>query len=780
MRLTWTERAKLAVLALVYLCFFGALRVWGAAGDIKSAQVEANGWVLAVTVDTIGTFGTLNFGFGTNYSGPSKVVVSVTSLGFGDAGQPATHVRRLYGTKELRLPYPNQATRDVQASGNDAVIRMALSDYVYGTCSNLTVSIGSNWFSNNAACSGLTVANNSLASAPKPIANWSWPGFQRVTGNTMTLRAVGFHRSGQEGRPLRAMRFVATGATSGVAVTNFVTRMTVDRSLGDAVPVCEYVGTLDVSGMTQGERVRCDFTAYPWLGTNTLDTMDNAYSYPTANYASMTNVCDRLGTYGVTRAIVDETAANDTAGVAAVETYWATNQNPAAFKTINGARVAIAGTNLTFHGRNDMGAAELYFKAGQYAWTGGSATLLTNCLTWCLLTPAPGVARSSVIVTNQVGRKFLSGLEHFFNVTFTQDSTPQVFDGPSVWVEKCFFTGSANRLFYRGNQLYYTQCVMSNWPSQYFKWNTLYNATSNPSNVLALVRGCDWSDSGITSAAANAVTTILGNIRRTATKTTMLWQDAPANGWQSVNPIYAYNAIYNQDNSIPTGNYSLTFGNTSTAQPAGFVGWACVQNLFENVEANCFATVWLFADACTLHATNVLVWNNTIAGQRFNAAYNDTGTAIAWRDQWTMKNNLADFDAIKTDIFGTGNANRTGNWAQVWAVGNSGGFGGQVSGVIADSFIHSNSGGFYGLNGFQLPGNIATKTVGYVNRLSWQEPPGTTASGLGDYRHKSSSLQLGQQCEWLLPYDLEGNARSLSDPPGAYGSAVPRKCGGFF
>jgi hypothetical protein len=32
----------------------------------------------------------------------------------------------------------------------------------------------------------------------------------------------------------------------------------------------------------------------------------------------------------------------------------------------------------------------------------------------------------------------------------------------------------------------------------------------------------------------------------------------------------------------------------------------------------------------------------------------------------------------------------------------------------------------------------------------------------------------------VLPYDIEGNARGLLDPPGAYASASPRKGAGFF
>jgi len=90
---TMVTNIRCFILALLLLLPW---RGWGAAGDILWATVEDNGWVLKLQVEGVATNGTFDFGFLTNNTGPSKVVVNVTSMGFDDAGAATTMQRTIY------------------------------------------------------------------------------------------------------------------------------------------------------------------------------------------------------------------------------------------------------------------------------------------------------------------------------------------------------------------------------------------------------------------------------------------------------------------------------------------------------------------------------------------------------------------------------------------------------------------------------------------------------------------------------------------------------------
>jgi len=74
--------------------------------------------------------------------------------------------------------------------------------------------------------------------------------------------------------------------------------------------------------------------------------------------------------YGSVTAVVDAKAGNDSTGVAHL---LKTNAPPAAFKTINGATIALRDTNNALFARPDAGAGVIYLKEGGHSWTGGTA-----------------------------------------------------------------------------------------------------------------------------------------------------------------------------------------------------------------------------------------------------------------------------------------------------------------------------------------------------------------------------------------------------------------------
>lgn len=728
-----------------------------ATGDIVSANIETNGWVMEVLISGYNTNGIFNFGFNTNnwFSSKTNVVLSVTSAGFDDTGASNTVGRTLYGTKQLRLAYPNNAFSDIQTNAGNAVIRVALSDFVFFTDSNLTVNISANWFSNNAAAVNLTVANNSTLTHPKCIANWSWPGWQHVTNSPMTVRAVGFHRSGQQGRPLRYMQFVARDQHSHAA-TNVVYKMSIDNTLGDPACVSEYIANMNVSGFTQGDLIRCDFRAVPWVGdsTSVLDTMDNVWSEPTGMWRSITNLCDLTGAYGVTRALV-LTTGSDTLGRAANLTYWATNQNPPAFLTINAALHAIKGTNNAFYSHNDVGAGEVYVGPGSFTWTGNSRDTSGTPSTWCIITTNGG---GTATLTGNSGNQSVANrtLVRGFSVT---SSGVSLFSGDAaLWLDKCSLNTSDTATIYQITAYYLTYCKVIAAGGSGLTGFSGVNASP------VLLRGNDLSHS--TTAMCY---TVLANTRSTTNSIggTSLLRDnysgilAP----QGTNIIIAYNTLYGIQGPGTGALLGISIDST---------GYAIIQNLIEEVGTTSTPTLAMAGDnSAGTNVSNVIQWNNTLVGNRQNGPYNEQGTLYRLRTLWSKKNNCWDDDNIKADTFGTQNAARIGNWSCLYSVGSTGNWLGNVNNVGTSAFTHEEDGGFPGTWTAETPTQWPAQYQKFVSHKAWTGSVDQT--GFGNYRLQSSSPLIPWNCEWVLPFDIEGTPRGLWDPPGAYASASPLK-----
>ena len=136
-----TRPIKCVVFSLTLLA---ASALNAATGDILSVSIATNGWQALVTIDGVTTNGTYSLGLGTNNTlvAPT-VVLQVTSLGFDDVGQPTTNSRLVYGTRPVRLPYPNQIYNDESLAGSSVTVKIALSDFIYpGDTATATILAG--------------------------------------------------------------------------------------------------------------------------------------------------------------------------------------------------------------------------------------------------------------------------------------------------------------------------------------------------------------------------------------------------------------------------------------------------------------------------------------------------------------------------------------------------------------------------------------------------------------------------------------------------------------
>lgn len=748
------------------------------APDIQSVVIGADGWYADITIGGLSTGGTYAFGLGANNdpdAGTPKLTLTATSLGFDTGGNPTTVARTIYGTKEVRQPYPTPTLNQETLGAGNVTVRVALSDYVYakdnvgagnsGTAPTVTISAGlyTQGGTPNNAATGLTVTNNSTRAYPKIVGNWSWPGYDKL-GATFTARAVAFHISAAAGRPVQCVKFTATD-THANAVTVTVTAPTVDTTSGDAVPVVEYGAIMSAAALTQGDVVTLNFVAYPRVGdvAALLDTATGT-AQPTPLYGPILAVCDKAGTYATSVAVVDPTGGND--GTGAVTGAFLVGSPPASYRTMAAAFTALRAYNLANYGRNNCGGSTLYLKDGVHPWVNGTVSVGTAPDAWLTVAKFPTSVRDNVTIGDQVGGQSLGLRVKLQDVRITGQSaigniSPGA--GSHLWIDRCEINCPVvgNPPFYSNTVWYTTRSLVTAFDQGFHPYSI---DTTSP----ALVRGN-------TVVAANGTTfayTVLGNTMPASVPLNDAYpgQTIP----QSVNTVVAYNKM-----SGPIGGntpVTLKLINSETH------GCAFIQNLVEITVQSVSPAVQITAD--TSHNTpveNVLIWQNTIVGQRINTAYNeDDVRGAAYRIGWSLKNNVFDSNYIKTDTFaGSGflaNGNKIGNWSLNWGCGCSGNMSAYTAGIsIGADFI------------FEFPGlrcNAPAESgdppsgasnpigyIGFVNRASYNgSAPG---AGGGDYHLLSSSPAYALQRDHILPFDLAGLPRAAGTAPvGAYALAV--------
>ena len=749
-----------------------------AIGDVLSAVVDADGWHLDVTLSQLSTGGTYNMGFGPMNdpsTGSPKVVLTVTRMGFDNAGNPIAVPQTIYGTIQQRKVVPNQAQNNETISGSDVIVRLVLSDCVYAKDKSgagnsgvdITCVIGAGFYTQggipNNARSSFTVTNNSTVSYTKVVANWSWPGFQLFQGSKAVVRTVGYQGDGREGRPVRAWKCTGTDGTTTQTVWAY--DMKIDRQMGDAVPIPEYIFTFDNTVWAQGATLTFNFVAYPWIGDSTslADTSTTGQTDPYPYMCPKTGVCDKNSAYGVTVAYVDSTSGVNGSGVATdISNASAAEASP--YLNIGAAAVGITNYNTANRSRSNCGAGIIYLKSGNHVFTGSAITGIgATPATWITIMPAPGLNRSQVALSGQSTASDLSDRVKIQNVTITS-TTLNTFSGClALWFDQCDFnttnTGLCNS---SGGVVYATRCKVTAL-GQGMRPNSTVN------NPWGLVRGNTLT--GFTGSILCYCT--IGNLRdgTPASGSTVLLTDY--NGMLSPAPagnIIAYNKIMNGINTTVLFECNRFFPNT--------FGTAFVQNVLEhgqrNVAGNALAD-FASSDGTTTNtpADNLILLNSTMVGERCFVGYNDQTALTKYRRYWSRKNNAWGRSANKGDTFTPNDANRVGGWMCTFGVRCEGEYHSQNTQSLPGNFYME----FVGIKSWQP----ATNTYGTVAQMKFrgagcivENPLGTftSGSGNGNYRPAQDSPLLAQSKTLLIPYDIDGNPRSAVDAAGAY--AAPK------
>lgn len=742
-------------------------------GDLVSASIETNGWNILLTFANMSTNGSYSMGIGsTNTLSSPKVRLDMTDTGYDTACNSTSYTRSVYATKQVRLPYPSNTSTDPNANTNydqsvvsvtNITLRFALSDFIADKTSNITATIASGLYIQGGVTSGaasaFTVSNGSTEPYQQTVANWTWPEKQHVNNNTLTLRAAAFNRFARQGKPVAAIRFTVQDS-SGTKLTNVVTSMTIDRTIASTnqVQVPDYVSSFDVSSLTTPGVLTCNLEAYPWIGNN--PTLSASYSANEFNPSirPTTNWLDRSNTYGITVAVV-ATNGNDTTGKA-WDISQSTNATSSPFATIGRACNAIVGTNNSQHSRGDAGAGQIWLRGGgTYAWSGASTTFGTTPQTYCTVMTHTNDVNRSAIISGVGGNQSIANRVRFKGVTLlclgTFYNTANS-EGDIIWIDDCSVNDTGASAMWQETHasaseiIYLTRSIVTN-VAQGLK------AFSTQKNCFSLVRGNElYGFNG-----QIVPYTMIGNTHWGGAVGSSVSSSA-SSGMPNpgTNMIVGWNAYY-RCNSSATHVFQINNLNA--------FGLAFVNNLIEVTNSGGSSAVAIASDGNTVQIDNVLLWHNTVTGQRGNIGYNDSGSTFARKHGWSFVGNVLDDNNIKSDTFGTPNANRTGNWPCLYGVGYRANIHGEINGIGAGGFLNE----FVGLYSTWVQAQTNTSIV-YVNRQSYDGITG--GAGLGDYRHKAKSptVVIGYLSRsTVLPFDLYGVSRGAVDPVGAFCTGSP-------
>ena len=682
----------------------------------------------------------------------------------------------------ITLPHSDEKS----ATAPNLIARISLSDYIYqedsaagggspsGTAPTFTAPAGfivnSGGASQNSnVATAIAVTNNSTLAYQSVIANWAWPGLTLVQGASFPLRVVAFHNSGQQGRPVRVVKFVVSDAHSHTQ-TIYATNPTYDSSVGDAVPVVEYIGSIPTGTFTALDALTCNFTAYPWVG-DAASTMTSGGTQPTPIPAPLSFVCDTALTYGQTVARV-ATTGNDATGTAVDIASFVPSTTPA-YLTIGKAAAGIGAYNNSNHSRNDVGGGIVYLDAGTYAFTGSSNTYGGgNPATWITITAntANGATQANAIIGSGASNTAIRDRMLFSNLTVTASNGADVVHGANyVWFDNCVINTSHTDLLDTNGSNIFTRCTIT----QLGQGLRPFSTQNSP---FTLIRGNTFNG----FAKAICPWTVLGNANTTVDAADgITFQPVIVGSGQPApqNIIIAFNSLLG---CFVNGSPILgsSFNTTSLT-----TGMALVQNIFENIyHSGASALISVAADGSTpgsTTASNVLWWHNLVTGQRQNTCYNDTTTNAPVRSNWSLKNNAWENVGIKTDTFATANGTRVANWPEVYATGYTGNVDGEITGIGSATIGSGFPALFAGLDCYMPAVTYSSQppTLAAVNVLGWMQfvnRAGSTGAadgaGLGNYRIYPSSPLIGMQLDWVLPFDISGQVRGPVSEASVYGT----------
>ena len=655
-----------------------------------------------------------------------NVTLTVSRPGFNASGAPVNVSRTIRATKRVRDPGVTALSAN----------RVSLSNFIFST---------------DIVAGGVT--NSSGVLPPQPSGLWLHSDREILRGsNIFTARLVVVHQFARNGRPVAAVEFSATDGTN--TVTQMVTSMSVISYSASGRSVPHFAAALDFSTLNQGAEVTVSAKIYPWEG-EMFDLAVHADAFPSPNLCTFRVLNDRAGTYGQIFAYVDPVNGNNTTGQASASEATAAGLP---FLTYAAALTAVRTENANLNGRNDTSACTIKQTTGTFVLSTQIATQGPTGLWPLTIEAAVPSSRATTIIqqgaTNLNTAASIPGRVIFRNITFQRSTSADnvmlnqmsgnLAYTTSLTFDSCLFDrngfSAGNAYVFRTSLVTTINCEATNGES-----SGEGNISGTTNKTVKLI-GCGPGVVG--NAAFNSVgCRVLAGSARAAT-TARVASAGTIIGWN-----YA-------SSNVDTQNLNADAPQTTRR------GWFMVGNIVErwgpaatpNLSSTELAGLW--ADGNVNEARYICVMDNTLLGERTNFIYQDTGTSTVLKTGYFTNTIVREFN-IKSDLFPTINANRTGNWSGVHHV--------ETEGLVA--IFGSNNTDVPGPNNWigevappnsALGSNASPIVCSFVNDQS--EAAGT---GNGDYRVLAASA---------LPRILAGQAHFSHDQ---LGRPIPNDGSGF-
>jgi uncharacterized phiE125 gp8 family phage protein len=784
--------------------------------SITAAQVEANGWVLRLTITGSLTSPNTNFGaYALDPSGTPRVTLTSSHPGYVKSGGQAvsgTMSRSLVATAPLRLPV-NPASPTVKVldetdlGGGSIQVRLALSEHIYATDTSLSLAVLAGWRSGLGAQSGISVTNNSTAAAPVPIMRWALAPYETTAGTfRVSLLVFSHHPVGFE--PVAGVKFTATDGTTVKTVWDLT--LETDNTYGDNLRC--YSAEIDPStatALTTG-LLRVDAEVYPWLGS--MRTTDPAGT------KSMTNLrtdgfsvdaqspwvigYDPAGTrYGQQWVYIDNVNGTTTASASMVATSLAGAKAVAPAsrpRDISTAQQAIYLQNRTLSAANGQASATRSMDGARFVLApgthvGGGATSVTSGIN-AVEIPArvigdPDDSNPRVNCIYQTATQQMFGRGNRFrvqNITI-EAGTNQVYGSGSWLIDNCTIRGKSGQ---EGN----TTGMWSGSPAAGL-WNLgitrslmwRYGVSPTAGNPkVGLFRANEHSRAATSSLVA-VKNRLIGNVEDgfvgSGALANGIWQiwPSPTLAGQVEDIIIAWNDMrYLRGRAVSFATLAAATAGTPNPSVRRNVFFG---NVLERIGTDPSPFYSIGEDASITASYNIIE-ANTHVGDRANTFYSDptvatiadTNTKLNQAFVNRVANNAYDwlptkhddfFDSTVASVRGTSDGYRphmVEAWSMLFGVGHASNY----------DTARSNTGGFPLM--FPGVGSVANPqstpvSPSYTDDNSIAGPDGATATGGGNYLPLAGSPLLARVISANSDRDIANAPRSGAATAGAFEAA---------
>ena len=616
-------------------------------GTITRVSVADDGWSAWVMLEGLGLAGS-SVTYDLDTEAAAKIRFSVT-----DAGGA---VREVIATRIVRKPFPEDGELDHNIVGDDLMVHVALSEFVFST-SQVAASIGDGWAStilagqqaSSRAAAQLQVVNFSEISAEDagPVANFVTPDRQLVDAVIHVEVIVGsvFANFGDE---VASVRFIARDQ-HGNEVSVRVDAPTLSTwGKGDARPVHSYGADIPTTGLTDGDRITVQAEITDHIGNVRVSAPNGSVPANPTAFTDQVYLLDTNGSFGKAFAYVDSAVATGSGVVSADPALAAMTP----FPTIAAAMIATQVYHQQNFGRANLDNGEIRLKAGTHVWVDGALTAQQASTddVWLTITRDPAATIADVRLTGAIDGRNTQGIADDIKIEgLTIDRAPMgsslgtIFrgqSGDSLWLHDIVFEG--------GNQRTVSFQVPDIWVTQ-----SDFNGTSRALTTFGTdinmfrIRGIE-ADAGAGNI-INGHLLVGSDLHNLVVRYPVTPKTPNASG-----SVVAYNAISSSTSTLLLGLQGV--------QDVAVIG-----NVF-NATAGPSSAVSISADGATTDISNIIFHNNTLLNERMNVGYNDVAGAnhsktlisLKWNDIFQLN--------TKHDVFSS-DADNTGAWSVLYGVG---------------------------------------------------------------------------------------------------------------